>query len=194
MKTRKIDVQRVTKETSIQLVLDMDGSEIAIDTGIPFFDHMLTAMCFHGNFSLILKASGDTDVDPHHLVEDTGIVLGTAFKRTLSEFGPVSRFGHAVIPMDEALSEVAIDAGGRGYIVYNADFPQEYSGNFHMPLLREFFIALSSSGSITLHINCRYGENSHHIAESLFKALGKALTAAFSKSAYDKVLSTKGEI
>ena len=194
MKTRIIKKKRVTKETSISMVLDMDGHEISIDTGIPFFDHMLHAMAFHGNFGLTVQASGDTDVDPHHLVEDTGIVMGEALQDTVSEYGSISRFGHTVIPMDEALSEVTIDAGGRGYTVLKAVFPQEYSGNFHMPLLREFFIALASSGSITLHLECRYGENSHHMAESLFKALGKAMSTAFSLSKREGVLSTKGKI
>jgi imidazoleglycerol-phosphate dehydratase len=194
MKTRKIAKERITKETSISMVLDMDGQDITIDTGVPFFDHMLHAMAFHGNFGLGIQASGDVDVDPHHLVEDTGIVLGEALKETVSTYGSITRFGHTVIPMDEALSEVTIDAGGRGYAVIQTAFPQEYSGNFHMPLLREFFIALASSGGITLHLECRYGENSHHMAESLFKALGKSLSAAFSLNERDEVLSTKGKI
>ncbi len=194
MKTREIIKKRKTKETAIDLLLNMDGGEISINTGIPFFDHMLTAMAFHGGFSLSIHASGDIDVDPHHLVEDTGIVLGSALNDTIHHYGSITRFGHAVIPMDEALSEVTIDAGGRGYTVMNITYPQEYSGNFHMPLLREFFIALASSGGITLHLECRYGENSHHMAESLFKALGKALSSAFRVSEKGRVLSTKGKL
>ncbi len=194
MKKRTIKAERITKETNISIILNMDGSEVSVDTGIPFFDHMLTAMAFHGNFSLSVAASGDIEVDPHHLVEDTGIVLGTALLDTVTTYGPVVRFGHAVIPMDEALSEVTIDAGGRGSAVLRAAFPQEYSGNFHMPLLREFFIALASAGKMTLHLECRYGKNSHHMAESLFKALGKALSAAFCLSGAGEVLSTKGKL
>ncbi len=194
MSTRKIDIERNTKETRISLSLDMNGGPVSIETKIPFFNHILNAMAFHGKIGLTVKAEGDTEVDPHHLVEDTGIVLGSALKKTVEQYGPVTRFGHAVIPMDEALSEVTLDAGGRGYPVYKAKFPQEYSGKFHMPLLREFFIALSSTGGITLHAECRYGENSHHMAESLFKALGRALSFSYRIVDDQKVLSTKGTL
>ena len=192
MSGRTAEVKRETKETRIDLILGMDNRDIAVSTGIPFFDHMLNAMAFHGGFSLLINAEGDLDVDPHHLVEDTGIVLGTAFKKIIADFGPVNRFGHSIIPMDEALSEAVIDASGRAFLVYKAVFPQEYSGNFHMPLLNEFFTALAHSGGITVHLECRYGNNSHHMAESLFKALGKALGKAFSPHNRGKVLSTKG--
>ncbi len=193
MKVRTVEIERITKETEIYLTLDMDGGDISISTGVPFFNHMLTSMAFHGGFGLTIKASGDIDVDPHHLVEDTGIVLGKALHKTVDSFSPVERFGHAVIPMDEALSEVTIDVSGRAYHVIKTDYPQEYSGKFHMPLLREFFIALAASGDIAMHLECRYGDNSHHMAESLFKALGKALHSAYSVNS-GKILSTKGKL
>ncbi len=192
MTGRTTEVKRDTKETRIDLTLGMDTRDISVTTGIPFFDHMLNAMAFHGGFSLLIKAEGDLEVDPHHLVEDTGIVLGTAFKKIISDFGPVKRFGHSIIPMDEALSEAVVDASGRSFLVYRSNFPQEYSGNFHMPLLNEFFTSLSHAGGMTIHLECRYGSNSHHMAESLFKALGKALNEAFTIQERGEVLSTKG--
>ena len=192
MNKRVAEVKRNTKETNIELTLGMESEEISVSTGLPFFDHMLGAMAFHGKFGLEIKAEGDLEVDPHHLVEDTGIVLGQALKKIISDFGPVNRFGHSIIPMDEALSEAVVDASGRSFIVFKADFPQEYSGKFHMPLLKEFFTALAHHGGLTLHLECRYGDNSHHMAESLFKALGKALGEAFTPQDNGAVLSTKG--
>ena len=119
------------------------------------------------------------DVDPHHLVEDIGLVLGDAFAEIRKAGGPQKRFGHFIIPMDEALSEVTIDAAGRPYLVYKAEYPQERAGNFDLSLIREFLLALSTRGGMNIHADCRYGENSHHMAEALFKALGKALGQAF---------------
>ena len=150
-------------------------------------------MAFHGGFSLQIEGKGDLEVDPHHLVEDVGIVLGTAFSRIVEDFGSVARFGHAVIPMDDALSEVTIDACGRPYLVYRADFPQARSGNFDMWLTREFFGGLATSARINLHAECRYGLNSHHMVESLFKATGKALSQAFAP-VEGAPLSTKGSL
>ncbi len=192
MSGRKVKIKRATKETNIELELDMDGDGISVSTGLPFFDHMITAMAFHGKFSIKIKADGDLDVDPHHLVEDTGIVFGQALSSVVRDFGPIERFGNSVIPMDEALSEAVVDVSGRSYSVINIDFPQEYSGNFHMPLLREFFTALATSGGITMHLACRYGNNSHHMAEALFKALGRALGTAYKKQNSGRTLSTKG--
>ncbi len=192
MNKRVAKVTRNTKETKIDLVLNMEDRNVSVSTGLPFFDHMLTAMAFHGKFGLVIKAEGDLEVDPHHLVEDTGIVLGQALKKITDDYGPVNRFGNSIIPMDEALSEAVIDASGRGFIVFKADFPQEYSGKFHMPLLKEFFTALAHRGGLTLHLECRYGDNSHHMAESLFKALGRTLGEAFTPRDNSEVLSTKG--
>ena len=192
MNRRSASVKRETKETQIDLTLEMESRNISVSTGLPFFDHMLSAMAFHGTFGLTVKAEGDLEVDPHHLVEDTGLVLGQALKEIINTYGPVTRFGHSIIPMDEALSEATVDASGRSFLVFNAKFPQEYSGNFHMPLLNEFFTALAHAGGLTLHLECRYGSNSHHMAEALFKALGKAIEASFTPHHKDEILSTKG--
>jgi len=155
---------------------------------------MLTAMAFHGGFSLNLTGDGDIEVDPHHLVEDTGLVLGDALKEHTLINGPVQRYGHAVIPMDEALAEAVIDFCGRPTLVYSAEYPQPYSGDFDMALLHEFFAALTSRGGFALHALIRNGANSHHMAEALFKALGKALRIACTplEGNLTEVQSTKG--
>ncbi len=194
MSTRKIEIHRKTKETDISLSLDLDGGDIQISTEIPFFDHLLTALTFHGNIGINLNAKGDIEVDPHHLVEDTGLVLGEALKKTIDTYGAINRFAHTVIPMDEALSEITLDVCGRPYLVYKSNFPQEYSGLFQMSLLKEFFAALANAAGMSIHADCRYGENSHHMAESLFKALGKALKQAFIPHKSDTILSTKGKL
>lgn len=194
MSSRKVEIERKTKETDISLSLDIDGGSISISTGLPFFDHLLTAMTFHGDIGIDLKAKGDLEVDPHHLVEDTGLVLGAALKKTVDTYGAVKRFGNTVIPMDEALSEIILDVCGRPYLVYNADYPQEYSGKFQMALVKEFFIALSNAAGVALHVNCRYGDNSHHMVESLFKALGKAIKVSYELTSSDKIMSTKGKL
>jgi len=194
MSTRKIEIHRKTKETDISLSLDLDGGDIQISTEIPFFDHLLTALTFHGNIGINLNAKGDIEVDPHHLVEDTGLVLGEALKKTIDTYGAINRFAHTVIPMDEALSEITLDVCGRPYLVYKSNFPQEYSGLFQMSLLKEFFAALANAAGMSIHADCRYGENSHHMAESLFKALGKALKQAFIPLKSNKILSTKGQL
>lgn len=195
MNERIVGVERNTKETQIRLTLDLSSRDrIELSLGVPFFEHMLHAMAFHGGFSLQIEGKGDLAVDPHHLVEDVGIVLGTAFTRIVEEFGSVARFGHAVIPMDDALSEVTVDACGRPYLVYRADFPQQRSGNFDMWLAREFFSGLATSAKINLHAECRYGLNSHHMVESLFKAAGKAISQAYTTVAGGTPLSTKGTL
>lgn len=193
MASRKIKVERKTRETDISLTLDPDAAaEPAVRTGVPFLDHMLTAMSFHGRFLLSVEGRGDIEVDPHHLVEDVGLVLGRAFSQVLEKAGPVARFGHAVVPMDEALSEVTIDVCGRPTLSLHASFPQSSAGTFDVSLLREFFAGLSSEARISLHIDVRRGENSHHMAESAFKALGKALKQAYSPEAQE--MSSKGRI
>ncbi len=194
MALRQIEVNRITKETEIKLILKPDGGSITINTGIPFFDHLLTAMTFHGEMGIDLSATGDIDVDPHHLVEDTGLVLGSALRQTIEKFGAVRRFSHTVIPMDEALSEVTLDVCGRPSLVYKAQYPQEFSGQFQMALLKEFLAALANSAGMAIHATCRYGENSHHMAESLFKALGKAMKISFEPAIADKIMSTKGKL
>jgi imidazoleglycerol-phosphate dehydratase len=194
MASRKVEVFRKTKETDIELTIDLDGGSITIKTGVPFFDHLLNAMSFHGNIGMNLIAKGDIEVDPHHLVEDTGLVIGEALRKTIKTYGGIKRYSHSIIPMDEALSEINLDVCGRPYLVYTADYPQEYSGQFQMALLREFFEALANAAGMVVHANCRYGSNSHHMAESLFKALGKALKTAFLRTESEKIMSTKGKL
>jgi imidazoleglycerol-phosphate dehydratase len=189
-------IERQTKETKIRLTLDLDRrDQPRVATGVPFFDHMLTAFAFHGGFYLEVDAQGDLEVDPHHLVEDTGLVLGEAFKKVQEARGGVMRYGHSVIPMDEALSEVTVDACGRAYWVYTAEFPQTHAGSFDLSLVREFIVALANRAQINLHAHCRYGSNGHHMAEALFKALGKALGAAYApREGGSAAMSTKGVI
>jgi len=181
MKSRAASCSRKTNETDIRVDIDLDRpGKIAIDTGVGFFNHLLEAAAFHGRFSLSVQARGDLQVDYHHLVEDTGLVLGEALRMAVEGRGGLERFGYALIPMDEALSEISVDAGGRPYLVFTGSFPQEKCGSFEMILIREFLIALANRARITVHAQLRHGENSHHCAESLFKALGMALTRAYS--------------
>ena len=153
MESLNVTVKRDTKETQIELTLDLNKSGSSnIDTSIPFFNHLLEAMAFHGQFFISLKAEGDIDVDYHHLVEDTGLVLGTAFNNLFQKAGGVIRFSHKIIPMDESLSEVVIDVCGRPTLVYNAEYPQPLIGIFDMSLLKEFFLAFTGKAMIALHI------------------------------------------
>ncbi|MFW5741871.1 MAG: imidazoleglycerol-phosphate dehydratase HisB [Spirochaetota bacterium] len=195
--SRRSEIERNTKETQIRISLDLDQpAEPSVSTGVPFFDHMLTAMAFHGRFGLEVVAHGDLEVDPHHVVEDTGIVLGSCLDRVLREGGTINRFGHAVIPMDEALAEATIDVCGRPTLAYRADYPHQYAGSFALWLVREFFSGLSMSARLALHLECRYGENAHHMVEALFKALGRALGQAYGRSntPANAGMSTKGMI
>lgn len=176
-----ITLERTTKETSIKLSLDLSSRETpSLSTGIPFFDHMLNAMAFHGGFFLKVEAKGDLEVDDHHLVEDVGLVLGEAFRKARESSPSIQRYGHSIIPMDEALSEVVVDACNRPYWVIKTDYPQPYAGKFDLSLIREFLIALTNRAGINLHAHGRYADNGHHMAESLFKALGRALAQAHS--------------
>lgn len=192
-----VEIKRETGETQIKLTLDLEKRETPrVNTGLPFFDHMLYAMAFHGKFSLQLEARGDLEVDPHHLVEDTGLVLGQALLKSFREKGAINRYSQSKIPMDDALSEVIIDVCNRPYLVYKVNFPQEVSGNFPNFLFKEFFQALVSEAKINLHLISHYGVNSHHISESLFKAMGIGIEYAFRKSDTTEVssMSTKGVI
>ncbi len=193
MNQRIIKLSRKTKETEISIELNADQQGVIdIDTGLPFFDHMLAAMAFHGGFSITAKCRGDIEADPHHLVEDTGLVLGDIFRKLSTETGSVKRFAHAVIPMDEALTEVTIDVCGRPTLAAELDFPQNLIGTFDTCVVGEFLKALTSRARMSLHIDLRRGENSHHMAESLFKALGKALAEAYERD--EKIRSTKGTL
>ncbi|MBN2737217.1 MAG: imidazoleglycerol-phosphate dehydratase HisB [Spirochaetales bacterium] len=196
MSKRKIEYKRKTRETDISIILDPDiGGNISIETSVPFLDHMLLALAHHGGFSLTLKARGDIDIDYHHLVEDIGISLGETFGRVFREHGSVARFGHSLIPMDEALSEAVIDVCGRPVLVYKADYPQPLIKDFDLSLMKEFFIGFVSKAEIALHLICRHGENSHHMIEALFKAFGKALSQAYTPmQGGGEAMSTKGSI
>nr|WP_321398308.1 imidazoleglycerol-phosphate dehydratase HisB [uncultured Desulfobacter sp.] len=192
--SRQSEVSRQTKETRIDIRLNLDGQGNAeINTGIPFFDHMLTAFTVHGFFDLRISATGDLDVDFHHTVEDTGLVLGQAIQQALSEKGGIRRFGDASVPMDESLSRVTIDLSNRPYLVYNIPRDLKSRGAFDAYLAKEFFQAVCVKGGFNLHINTLYGENEHHALESIFKAFGRSLhTATRPISQVSGALSTKG--
>ncbi|MFP4205270.1 MAG: imidazoleglycerol-phosphate dehydratase HisB [Spirochaetaceae bacterium] len=195
MDSRKAEVRRETAETQVQASVTLDTREdITIHTGLPFFDHMLHAMSFHGGFRLDVSAEGDIQVDPHHLTEDVGLVLGDCFSELLSRSEQLARFGHAVVPMDDALSEAVVDAGGRPYLVYRAEYPQAYAGSFQLALFGEFFRGFATRSRCNVHLWCRYGDNSHHMVEALFKAFGRALGEAFSLQSNASAMSTKGII
>ncbi len=196
MSPREAIIERTTKETSVRVELRLEGSGTATaDTGLPFFDHMLTHIAKHGFFDLNVSATGDTEVDFHHSVEDIGICLGQAFKAALDGYKGIARYGSALVPMDEALVSVAIDIGGRPSLVFNADIRREKVGDFDTELVEEFLRAFSNHLGCNLHVNVLYGSNTHHIIEAIFKSLAKALDTA---TAIDKrvkgVLSTKGKI
>ncbi len=191
MMERTATVHRKTKETDITLTLRLDGGETDISTGIGFFDHMLTAFSVHSGFGLTVKAKGDLEVDCHHTVEDVGIVLGEAFSQAVGDKGGVTRYGHAFIPMDEALGFCAADVSGRPFLVFEAAMPQAVVGGFDACMAEEFFRAFSVHGGVTLHLSAPYGKNTHHILEALFKAWAHALGDACSKRE-GGVLSSKG--
>lgn len=189
-------VERKTRETEILLQLNVDGcGETAIDTTIPFFNHMLEAAGRHGLLDLRVSARGDTDVDLHHTVEDVGICLGKAFHEALGDKRGIRRFGTAYVPMDEALAAVHVDVSGRPYFSYNVPFAKGRIGTFDLDLLKDFFRAFAMNAMLNLHVNLHYGENLHHIAEALFKAFGRALAeAARMDPRIEGVLSTKGSL
>lgn len=183
---------RNTKETSISAAVNLDGGSVELSTGIGFFDHMLEAFAVHGGFGLTVKAEGDLQVDGHHTVEDTGIVLGKAFSQALSDKSGIARFGSFFVPMDEALAFASVDVSGRPYLVFDAEFPEQRVGEFDTCLTKEFFRAFCFNAGITLHVRVEYGENSHHMIEALFKAAAHALRLAVQSR--DGVLSTKGSL
>jgi imidazoleglycerol-phosphate dehydratase len=177
--TRTSTQHRATSETSIDLQLTLDGTGRAeIATGIGFFDHMLTAFARHGGFDLVIAAQGDLHIDAHHTAEDVGIVLGQAFRQALGDKRGIARFGQALIPMDEALAEAAIDVSGRAHLAWNVSFEREMLGTMDTQLFEEFFRAVAGNALITLHITRRAGSNAHHVAEACFKATARALRMA----------------
>lgn len=189
---RTASVSRKSKETDISVQVNLDGGDVSVQTGIGFFDHMLTAFAVHGGFGLQLICKGDLEVDCHHTVEDTGIVLGQAFLKALGDKAGIARYGSFFVPMDEALGFCAVDISGRPYLVFDARFPEERVGEFDTCMGAEFFRALAFNAGVTLHLRVPYGENSHHMLEALFKAAGHALKIAAAKTADGAVLSTKG--
>ena len=194
-KARTAKLTRNTKETRIQAGLNIDGSgESSIDTGIPFFDHMLTLFARHGLFDLTVKAEGDIDVDYHHTVEDTGIVLGQLVKDALAEKRGIRRYGFFLLPMDECLARVAIDLSNRQAFVYKVESGDPMVRDFNIGLVKEFFQAFANEACCNLHINLEYGEEPHHVAESIFKSFARALDSAtqIDPRLGDSIPTTKG--
>lgn len=189
---RCADITRKTKETDISVKLNLDGGAVKINTGIGFFDHMLNSFATHGGFGLEVVAAGDLEVDEHHTVEDTGIVLGKAFSDALGDKASIERFGSFYVPMDEALAFASVDISGRSFLVFDAEFPQERCGNYDCSMTVEFMRALAFNAGITLHLKSLYGDNSHHITEALYKAAAHALRLAVKQNDLNKPLSTKG--
>ena len=188
---------RTTKETDVSLQIDLDGTgQREIETGVGFFDHMLDQLSKHSLIDLRLKAKGDLHIDDHHTVEDVGIALGEALKEALGDKAGINRYGHAYVAMDEALSRVALDLSNRPFLVWNVQFTSPKIGTFDTELVREFFQAIASAGGITLHADSLAGENAHHIAESLFKALARALRVAVEADprSAGQLPSTKGTL
>lgn len=190
---REARIGRKTKETDIEVYLNLDGGDVAIQTGIGFFDHMLTAFAAHSGFGLEIHAKGDLDVDCHHTVEDVGIVLGQAFSQALSDKVGIERFGSARVPMDEALADVTLDISARPFLVFRADMPQERIGDYDSCMTVEFMRAFAFHGGITLHITAEYGDNAHHITEAIFKACARALKIA-ARITGTELPSTKGAL
>lgn len=172
---RQASIHRQTKETDITIKISLDGGPVEVSTGVGFFDHMLTAFGVHSGFGLEVSAKGDLEVDCHHTVEDTGIVLGQALAQAVGDKGSVQRYGHAYIPMDEALGFCAVDISGRPFLVFQAEFPQDTVGGYDACMTEEFFRAFAMHSGVTLHLSCPYGKNSHHMIEALFKASAHAL-------------------
>jgi len=194
--TRKARIVRKTTEPDVALEIDLDESAGSrIDTTIPFLNHMLDLFVRHGQFKLVVKSAGDTDIDDHHLVEDLGICLGRAVGEALGKKTGVNRYGSASVPMDESLCRVDIDVSGRPYLIYNVRYERRKIGGFDPSLVKEFFKAFTDHSGITLHINLAYGSNSHHIIEAVFKAFARALRQAVTVNPdITGVLSTKGTL
>ena len=194
---RTASVVRNTSETQIELTINLDGTgQAELSTGLPFFEHMLTQIARHGLIDIHIQATGDLDVDAHHMVEDVGIVLGQALNEAAGDKSGLTRYGHAYVPLDEALSRVVVDLSGRPGLFYYVDYTRSRVGDFDVDLLREFFQGLVNHGMLTVHLDNLKGENAHHQAETLFKAFGRALRMAVSVDARmgNTVPSTKGSL
>lgn len=196
MPKRKAKTERTTSEVKVEVEINLDGEgNFSIDTGIPFFDHMLAQFARHGYFDLRIKAVGDLEVDFHHTVEDVGLALGDAFLKALGDKKSITRFGEAFVPFDETLAFASVDLSGRPYLVYNVSVPKTKVGEFDIELGEEFFKSFSNTLLCNLHIELRYGDNLHHVIEAVFKAVGRSLDKA---SQIDPrsgdVPSTKGKL
>ena len=192
---RKASVERKTNETSIEVVVNLDGDGLyTVDTGIGFLDHMLEQLSRHSLIDLDVKADGDLHIDAHHTTEDSGIAIGTAIAKALGGRKGINRYGHAYVPMDEALARVALDLSNRPYLIWKVDFRRDRLGDMDTELFKEWFQAFAQAAGVTLHVECLYGENNHHIIEACFKALARALRQAIEidPRKTDAVPSTKG--
>jgi imidazoleglycerol-phosphate dehydratase len=193
---RAATVQRKTRETDIEVELKLDGAgEAHVETGIPFFDHLLDSFARHGLFDLRVRAKGDLQVDQHHTVEDVGIVLGQALRKAIGDGAGLRRFGSARIPMADALLQVDLDVSNRPYFVYRVELTRDWVGNFDAALVEDFLYAFCMNAGVDLHVERAYGHNVHHIVEGVFKGLGRALDAATTRDSRIKgALSTKGSL
>ncbi len=193
---RSATLSRQTQETQIEVSINLDGTGRAeVSTGVGFFDHMLTHLAKHGSFDIRVAATGDLEVDAHHTVEDVGICLGQAFLKALGPPEGIARFGHAILPMDEALAEAAVDISGRPFLEYRAELPRQRVGEFDSELAEEFFRAFAMNGRVTLHVMLRYGSNVHHCIEVMFKSVARALRRAVEADPREQgVPSTKGTL
>ena len=193
---RTANCERRTNETKIQVTLGLDGTgKTSIHTGIGFFDHMLDGFARHGLFDLTVAVSGDLEVDCHHTIEDTGIVLGQAIREAVGDKAGIRRYGHSILPMDETLALCAVDLSGRAYLRYDAEFTTPRLGEMDTEMVREFFYAVSSHGMMNLHLKILDGENNHHMAEALFKSFGRALDMAVQKEPrIEGAWTTKGSL
>jgi imidazoleglycerol-phosphate dehydratase len=197
MQERKAEVKRETLETQICVTIDLDGSgQTKLDTGLPFLEHMLDQVARHGMMDINIDASGDLHIDGHHTVEDIGITFGQAVARAVGDKRGIRRYGHAYVPLDEALSRVVIDFSGRPGLEYRAEYPRARIGDFDVDLIHEFFQGFANHALVTLHIDCLAGDNSHHIAETIFKAFGRAVRMALEADPAmgDALPSTKGSL
>jgi imidazoleglycerol-phosphate dehydratase len=191
-RARTAKIERQTTETKVRLELNLDAGGGQRRTGVGFLDHMLDHVAKHGRLMLDVQAAGDTHVDDHHTVEDVAICLGDAMREALGEKRGIARYGDAAVPMEDALAQVAIDFSGRPALVFNVKFPSRKIGSFDVELIREFLAAFSNRAACNVHVNVPYGINSHHIAEAIFKALGRAVRMAVAADGTDEVPSTKG--
>ena len=191
--SRRAQVARKTKETDIKLELALDGGPVSVKTGVGFFDHMLTALGTYAGWGLTAIAQGDLEVDQHHTVEDVGLVLGEALAQSLGDYSAHARFGSSLTVMDDALAEVALDVGRRPFLHFQVAWPQTNCGRFEVCLVEEFWRAVSVKAGITLHIIGRHGQNSHHLAEAIFKGAGRALAVGLAHRSTG-TLSTKGTL